>query len=418
MSAAAEERPLRVFVIAGEASGDRLGAALARGLRAVRSGPVELLGVGGPALAAEGLESLFDIDEIAVMGLAEVAPRLRAILRRIRETTEAAAAAAPDIVVSIDAPDFGLRVAKAARPRLGAKTLFAHYVAPSVWAWRPGRAKKYAARLDHLLALLPFEPPYFEREGLSCDFVGHPIVERAFSEEARRQAGAALRAELGVAEAAPLLAVAPGSRRGEVARLAPVFKEAVAALLAQRPDLAERGLQLIVPMAEARVSQLRAAPEPWPAPVHLIDPTGLPFETAEARKTAVFAAADAALAASGTVALEFAAARTPAVIGYSVSPITAFIVRRLLRIETGTLTNLVSETRAVPEFFQENCAPEPIAAALSALLPARGRESPERAAQIAAAEATMAALGEGGAPPSQRAALSLLRALEQRRASR
>ena len=403
--------PLRVFILAGEPSGDRLGAALIRGLRAESDHPIELTGVGGAALAAEGLNSLFDIEEIAVMGIAEVLPRLRAILRRIDQTADTVIAAAPDLVVTVDAPDFGLRVARKARPRLQGRTVFAHYVAPSVWAWRPGRAKKYAACLDHLLALLPFEPPYFHAHGLSCDFVGHPIVEKALGAEARAQAGAGLRAELGVAPETPLLAVLPGSRGGEVKRLSPVFKAGIRRLLELRPDLKERGLRLALPMAEHRVEQILSDPEPWPAPIHPIDPRGLPFAEAEARKFAAFAAADAALAASGTVSLELAAARTPMVIGYKLNPLSALIGRMLIKVDTATLVNLISESRAVPEFLQEYCTPQVLAESLSALLPAEGVRSPERAAQAAAAEATMKALGEGDAPPSRRAARSVLQAL-------
>ncbi|MEO1329589.1 MAG: lipid-A-disaccharide synthase, partial [Pseudomonadota bacterium] len=219
------EPPLQVFLIAGEASGDRLGAALMRGLRAelIDAGPegvggAAFHGVGGAAMAAEGLQSLFPISEIAVMGLAEVLPRLPTILKRIRETTEAVIASRPDVVVTIDAPDFGLRVSRRAGAALGDATTFVHYVAPSVWAWRPKRAEKMARSTDHLLALLPFEPPYFHRVGLSCDFVGHPIVEASAGVDPDDRS---IRAEIGVAPDAPLIIALPGSRRGEVERLAP-----------------------------------------------------------------------------------------------------------------------------------------------------------------------------------------------------
>ena len=410
--------PLSVFLIAGEASGDRLGAALIRGLRRSAGRPLELSGVGGAAMRAEGLQSLFDIEDIAVMGVAEVLPRLRTILSRIDQTAAKVVEARPDIVVSIDAPDFGLRVAKKARAACARggdrRPLFAHYVAPSVWAWRPGRAKKYAARLDHLLALLPFEPPYFQAEGLSCDFVGHPIVEKSGTRDNRLQAAAAFRRELEIPAEAPLLALLPGSRRGEVARLLPVFREAVEVLTTIRPDLAERGLRLVLPLAENRAEEILADPGEWPVTAHFLDPRGLPFEQAESRKFAAFAAADAALAASGTVSLELAAMRSPMVVAYKVNPITAFLVRRLLKVDTATLVNLVTETRAVPEFIQEKCRPEDVASALSPLLPAPGEPSFEREAQLAAAEGTMRALGEGAAAPSERAAQSILEAFARR----
>lgn len=423
-----EGEPLRVFLIAGEPSGDRLGAALIRGLGAESARPLALMGIGGAAMRAEGLESRFDIEEIAVMGIAEVLPRLRAILARISQTADAVVDAAPDIVVSIDAPDFGLRVVKKARPILRARAaeaglaagaslaapLFVHYVAPSVWAWRPGRAKKYAARLDHLLALLPFEPPYFEAEGLSCEFVGHPIVEKSGTRESRAADAARFRRDLEIPPEAPLLALLPGSRSGEVKRLLPVFRDTVATLVSRRPDLLDRGLRLVMPLAEHRAEAILADPGEWPVRTHFLDPRGMAFEAAEARKFAAFAASDAALAASGTVSLELAAARTPMVIAYKVSPLTAFIVRRLLRIDTATLVNLVSETRAVPEFLQENCRPDLMAESLSDLLPGVGAPSYQREAQLAAQETTMRALGEGAAPPSQRAARSVLEAVGRR----
>ncbi|MEM9726134.1 MAG: lipid-A-disaccharide synthase [Pseudomonadota bacterium] len=421
------ERPLRVFMIAGEPSGDRLGAALIRGLRAEADQPLHLSGVGGAAMAAEGLQSLFELDEITVMGVAEVLPRLRRILARIAEVAAAIVAQSPDLVVSIDAPDFGLRVAKAARARFpdgAARPLFAHYVAPSVWAWRPGRARKYAARLDHLLALLPFEPPYFHAHGLSCDFVGHPIVESMGDAAARAEAAAGFRAAHGIRPETPLLAALPGSRRGETSRLAPVFKAAIAELLRLRPDLVRRGLRVVAPLAEGRAAELLADPEPWPASPVFIDPRGRAFAEAEAAKRAALAAADAALAASGTVSLELAAACAPMVIAYRVAPATAFIVRRLVQIESATLVNLLrpgSEPGApgrerlgpppVPEFFQERCQPNLLAEALSELFPQEGRRSPARAAQLEAAGAALAQLGAGQAPPSRRAARSLLEAL-------
>ena len=308
------ERPLRAFLVAGEASGDRLGAALMRGLRTELGGAVAFSGVGGAAMAAEGLESLFPIADIAVMGVAEVAPKLRTILRRIRETTEAALAAQPDVMITIDAPDFGLRVAERARRR-GAQALRVHYVAPSVWAWRPGRARKMAKRTDHLLALLPFEPPFFRREGLSCDFVGHPIVETVADIDVKDRS---LRSELGIAANAPLLIALPGSRRGEIERLAGPFGDTLSLLLARRPNL-----RVIVPLAEQVADLARERVADWPGAPVALDPRGLDFHAAERRKLRAMAAADVALAASGTVSLELAAMRTPMAIAYRASPLTA-----------------------------------------------------------------------------------------------
>ena len=208
--------PARLFIVAGEPSGDLLGGALIAGLRQLCGDGLTLDGVGGPAMAAEGLASRFPMEELSVMGLAEVLPRLPNLLRRIRETGDAAAAMAPDALVTIDSPDFSLRVARRAR-RLRPGLRVIHYVAPSVWAWRPGRAAKMARVVDHVLALLPFEPPYMQAAGMTCDFVGHPV---AAEPQATPAEVAALRAELGVAPGQRLLVAPAGiaARRGHPPR--------------------------------------------------------------------------------------------------------------------------------------------------------------------------------------------------------
>lgn len=403
----ARARPLRFAMLAGEPSGDRLGAALMTALRAEAGRPVEFVGVGGPAMEAaggeHGFESLFPIADIAVMGFTEVAGRLRQILKRMNEATEALAAAQADAVITIDAPSFGLRVVKKMRRKLEQPPLFVHYVAPSVWAWRPGRAKKLAKTVDHLLALLPFEPPYFHAEGLSCDFVGHPIVERVASMDL--DAAPSLRAAHGIAADAPLAVALLGSRPSEVERLAEPFGEAMRLLSATRP-----GLVVISPLAETVADLAQAKLADWPVRTIPLDPRETDFATSERRKFKAYAQADVALAASGTVSLELGSVRTPMVIGYRVSAISAAIARRLLKVDTATLVNLVSETRAVPEFIQENCRPELIASALEGLF---DPISAARVAQMRAAEETMLALGEGGEAPSRRAARSVLTALER-----
>ena len=352
-------------------------------------------------MAAEGLASRFPMQELSVMGLAEVLPRLPNLMRRIRETGDAAAAMAPDALVTIDSPDFSLRVAKRARSRRPELRTI-HYVAPSVWAWRPGRAAKMARVVDHVLALLPFEPPYMEAAGMTCDFVGHPVV-------AERQAtpaeAAALRAELGIGAAQRMLVLLPGSRMGEVTRLGPVFAEVVRQLRAADP-----GLAVVLPAAGAVVEALGALLPPdadgWPK---LIDPRGRPAAEAEARKRAAFAAADAALAASGTVSLELAAAGTPMVIAYDANPLTGWLVRRMALIDTATLVNLVTDTRAVPEYFLGDCTAEKIAPAVARLL-----DDPDAAAaQREAGARTMELLGRGGEPPGLRAARSVLAAISR-----
>ena len=221
---------MRVFIIAGEPSGDRLGGALMAGLKTLRP-EVSFSGIGGPEMEAQGLTSQFPMNELSVMGVMEILPGLRRLLRRIDETAQAVIAARPDVLITIDSPDFCLRVAKRAKAKIPLRTV--HYVAPSVWAWRPKRAKKMARMIDHVLALLPFEPPYMEAEGMECDFVGHPVAGEPV---AGPQDIAAFRAAHDLGEA-PLLTVLPGSRGGEVTRHAPIFGQALRPILAEHPDL-------------------------------------------------------------------------------------------------------------------------------------------------------------------------------------
>lgn len=374
---------MKVFILAGEASGDRLGAALMAGLKTLSD--VEFIGVGGPLMQGEGLSSLFAMDELSVMGLVEVLPRYRHLKRRIRQTGEAAIAARPDVMITIDSPDFSLRVAKLVKARSAIRTV--HYVAPTVWAWRPGRAQKMARVIDHVLALFPFEPPLMQAAGMACDFVGHPVVAEPVADAA---AQAAFRARHGLGDA-PVLLVLPGSRRGEVARLAPVFGRALASVLAARPDL-----RLVVPTTANVTDAVRALAADWPQVPLILGP--------EDDKRAAFAVACGALAASGTVSLELAAARTPMVIAYDVHRLTRAIMQRMMLIDTVTLVNLVSETRAVPECIGADCTPACIAPKLLDML-----DNPQ--AQLPAMETTMARLGKGGEAPGLRAARAVLRGI-------
>jgi lipid-A-disaccharide synthase len=390
-------KPPHLFLIAGEPSGDLLGAALIRGLRCLCGPSLRLEGVGGTAMSGLGFQSRFPMEELSVMGLSEVLPRLPNLLRRIRETADAVVRAKPDALVTIDSPDFCIRVARRARkflPHL--RTI--HYVAPSVWAWRPGRARKMARSVDHVLALLPFEPPYMRAAGMTCDFVGHPVTETPLIPTAEV---VALRERLGIAPGRKVLVVLPGSRASEVNRLAPIFARVVERLRPRHPDLA-----VVIPAIDHLADAVAAH---FPAERQDISPVILTAsdsgpQAADRRKQTVFRMADAALAASGTVSLELAAQQAPMVIAYGANPVTAAIVRRIVRLDTVTLVNLVSDTRAVPEFLLENCTAERIEPAVARLL-----EDPEAAgAQRAAADRTMDLLGRGGDPPGLRAARSVL----------
>lgn len=381
---------MRVFLIAGEPSGDRLGGALMAGLRQLRP-DISFDGVGGPLMQAQGLESRFPMDELSVMGLAEVLPRFFQLKRRIAETARAAIDTRPDVLITIDSPDFCLRVAKlvkAATPDI--RTV--HYVAPSVWAWRPGRADKMAKVIDHVLALLPFEPPYMERAGMACDFVGHPVVTepRATADDV-----AGLHAELGLGDAPVLLAL-PGSRRGEVDRLAPVFGAALERFFADAS-----GMRVLVPTVDHLADHVTQLVSGWPGDPVVLDSRRFDPDTAAAHKRAAFAAAELALAASGTVSLELAAAATPMVIAYRLNWLTQKIAERMVTIDTVTLVNLVSDTRVVPECLGPDCTPASIALQL-----ARVRSDPS--AQQAAMDLTMERLGRGGEMPGLRAARAVL----------
>ncbi|MFN3846162.1 MAG: lipid-A-disaccharide synthase [Paracoccaceae bacterium] len=369
---------MTLFLIAGEPSGDRLGAALMAGLASLSPG-VRFVGVGGPLMQAEGLDSLFPMEELSVMGLVEVLPKYFALKRLIAQTAAAALASDAAALITIDSPDFCLRVAglvKGARPDL--PTI--HYVAPSVWAWRPGRAAKMARVIDHVLALLPFEPPYMTAAGMSCDFVGHPVVAEPLATPEERTA---------LLGDGPLILTLPGSRRGEVSRLAPVLGQVLAQVKATHPTA-----RVALPTVRGVADLVRDLTADWPIAPQIIEVADL--------KRAAFAAADVAIAASGTVSLELAANDCPMVIAYDMHPATLWLMRRAALIDTVTLVNLVSETRVVPEFIGNRCRADLIAPEVLRLLSEQG------ASQVEAMRLTMERLGRGGPPPGLRAAQSVL----------
>ncbi len=385
------------FLIAGEPSGDSLGANLMAGLKKISETEVEFVGVGGPLMEAEGLKSLFPMSDLSVMGLVEVLPKIPVLLRRVRQAADAVIARKPKALITIDSPDFTLRVAgrvKQALPDL--KTI--HYVAPSVWGWRPERSQKMARCIDHVLALLPFEPPYMERAGMTCDFVGHPAVA---AEQATNVQKETLRKDLGLGDAR-VVTLLPGSRVGEIKRMAPVLGAVVLKLSLEEPDL-----QFVLPAAGAVIGPLRAAVSAWAVQPIILDPSGMRSEDAEMRKRTAFAISDLAVATSGTVSLELAAAGCPMVIAYQANWMTTRMVKRLALIDTANLINIVTETRVIPEFLFENCRAELIAPAVLDLL----RNPDARRQQVQACDATMELLGRGQADAGTRAAKSVLRAI-------
>lgn len=389
----ADDRKLRVALLAGEPSGDVLGASLMRALRSETDGRVEFIGTGGALMEAEGLHSLFPIADMAIMGFVELLPRARFLLRRIDQAAKFILAESPDVVVTIDSPGYTRRVMQRALIR---SFPIVHYVAPTVWAWRPGRARRLARLCNHLLTLLPFEPPYFEVVGLPTTFVGHPAVETLAtarrSEAEADQAGRGFRQRHGITADTRLLALMPGSRKGEVNKLLPVFTEVLARLKAQGQQL-----HLLIPTVETVADIVRAAAATLPFPVTVLD-------TAPERYAAMLAA-DAALAASGTATLELGLAGTPTVLAYRVNPINAAIMRRFIRISYVGLVNILQQREIMPEFLQENCTAEKIAPALLALLV----DPVARQRQIDGCAAVAAQLGaDDPVPPAHRAARAVL----------
>src|SRR5215831_14134783 len=385
--------PLSLMLVCGEPSGDQLGAQLMAGLRAIGGDDVCITGVGGPAMASHGLQSLFPLSDTAVMGLREVVPKIPVILRRVREAADFALATQPDAIVLIDSPDFTHRIAQRLK-RIDPGFPTVNYVVPQVWASRSYRARKMARYFDLVLTLLPFEATFFDRYGLEAKFVGHPAIERA----TQMSGGAELRRRLSVAADAKLLAVLPGSRTNEIRFILPVFRDAVT-LLARQVS----GLISVIPTVPHVAPRVRAETVNWPTPVHVLE--------SESDKFAAFDAADAALAASGTVTTELALARTPMVVAYRVGPITYALARPLFRLPHFTLVNLLLGRRAVPEFLQGRAKPETLALEVQRLLTDAGAA----ALQVADLEIAAHALGEGGEAPSLRAARAVIEFARGRR---
>jgi lipid-A-disaccharide synthase len=387
------DKPLYLMLVCGEPSGDQLGGQLMTALKIVAGDSLRIEGVGGRMMAAQGLKSLYPVKDTAVMGLREVVPRIPLILRRVREVCDFAIATKPDAVVVIDAPDFTHRIARRLK-RLAPQIPTIDYVAPQVWASRQYRAKAMARNFDLLLALLPFEPPFFEKFGLRTQFVGHPVIERA----KLMTGGPELRARLGIAPDAPVLCVLPGSRSSEIRFILPVFKAAVGEIAKRVP-----GLVTLLPTVPHVAARVHAATADWPAPVHVIE--------GETDKYAAFKAANVALAASGTVTTELALARTPMVVAYRVGGLTYTLAQILFRFKYFALVNLLLDREAVPELLQDKATPAALADAVMPLLTDKAA-----AAKQAADLADVAkALGEGGEAPSLRAARAILDFLQVRR---
>jgi lipid-A-disaccharide synthase len=371
----------KIFLIATEESGDRLGSALMKVLRQRLGDAVQFVGVGGRTMARQGLNSLFPIEELSIVGFAAVVQQLPKILRLIRETADAVTRVAPDVLVIIDSPDFTHRVARRVRARNPAIPIV-DYVSPSVWAWRPGRARAMLNYVDHVLGLLPFEPEEYRKlRGPPCSYVGHPLIEqlpslRPNAEEQKRRDGEP-----------PVLLVLPGSRRSEIRHHLEVFGATLGRLQADG-----RSFELMLPTMPHLETTVRQGVANWPVKPQIV--------VGETERRGAFRIARAALAKSGTVTLELALSGIPMVTAYRVGAVEAFILRRAIRVPSVILANLVIGRDVIPEFLQENCTPEKLAQALSEVL----TESPLRRQQVEAFAQLDAIMSTGNKPPSVLAA--------------
>jgi lipid-A-disaccharide synthase len=377
-----------IYLVAGEHSGDVLGARLMLALRAARP-DLQFAGIGGPRMTAAGLHSLFPMHELAVMGLLEVLPRLRRLRRRLGEAVADVKARRPDVLVTIDSPGFTLRLLKqlsrAGIPRV-------HYVAPQVWAWHEERVKTFPGLWERLLCLLPFEVEFFAARGLPSRFVGHPVLESG----ADQGDAARFRAAHGLSADARIVVLMPGSRRNEVPRLLPVFGDMLSLLA---PDVP--GLVPVVPVAAAVADTVRHAAARWRVPPVIV--------TELQDKHDAYAAAAAALTKSGTSTLELALAGVPMAVTYRVNPVTAAIARRMLRVQYVAMVNLLAGREVVPELLQQDCTPPTLEAMMRRLI----EDTAFAATQRAAFGAVMASLAPAHGRPSAAAAAEVLDVLAE-----
>jgi lipid-A-disaccharide synthase len=384
----------KIFLIATEESGDRLGSALMKVLRQRLGNDVRFEGIGGSTMAAEGLQSLFPIEALSIIGFAAIPKKLPMILRRLAEATDAVLKAAPDILVIIDSPDFTHRVARRVRRR-APNIPIVDYVSPSVWAWRPGRARAMRGYVDHVLGLLPFEPEVHRQlGGPPCTYVGHPLIEqiaslRPSAEERVRRDGKP-----------PVLLVLPGSRRSEIRHHMAIFGAALGLL--QKHGVA---FELILPTMPHLEQAIAVALKDWPVQPRVV--------VGEADKRAAFRIAHAALAKSGTSTLELAIAGVPMVAAYKGGNVEAWIARRVIRSASVILANLVVGENVVPEYIQQDCTPEKLAPALRDVL----ADTPMRQRQVEAFSRLDTIMATGKASPSVGAADIVLRLLRDARSS-
>ena len=367
-----------VFVVAGEPSGDQLGAGLMAALSSTNNNRIRFTGIGGEEMVSQGFTSLFPMAELSVMGLVEVVPRIPLLLRRIKQTADSINRLQPAAIVTIDSPGFNFRMVR----KLGKTNVpIIHYVAPTVWAWRPKRAKEMARMFDHLMVLLPFERKYFEKEGLACTFVGHPAAKHKDSHSGER-----FRVKYCLS-GSTILGVFPGSRISEIQRMLPVFTDTVRLLQGSIPNL-----HILITIVSGTKNIIEKYIHNFSVPVTLVEN--------RMEKRAAFQACNIALATSGTITTELAAVGTPMVVGYKMAPVTMAIARRVVKIPHITLINLLLGKEVVPEFIQGCCTPMALAEALRTLI----SDPRARSLQLERLKDGIHLLGGNGIDPAERAA--------------
>ena len=386
---------MKIFIIAGEDSGDKLGSAIIDGLREVTDVPPKFVGIGGNGMISRGLESIFPMSELSVMGFVEIASKYKSLKKRLNQTISSILDEKPDILLTIDAPEFCFRVAKQVK-LLNKNIAVAHYVAPTVWAWRPNRAKKISSFVDQILALFPFEPRYFHDVGVRCDFVGHPIVSETLADE---ESVTEFKKAYSLTDE-PVILCLPGSRKSEIDRLMPVFGETLEKFSNALPNA-----RFILPSTPDVYEYSKKFLDCMPKDIIFLTPEKFGVEKYLEFKKASFKLSQLALAASGTVSLELAANNTPMVIGYDMNFLSRKIIGLMLKIDTVNLVNLVTGNRNIPECIGSNFNSEKLFLEMV-------RVYSNNLNQIKDFKTTMDLLGINKEPPNVRAANSLLNLYE------
>lgn len=379
-----------VYIIAGEASGDLLGAKLIKALRAKDKNYIEFIGIGGEHMIGQGLKSLFPMSELSIMGWAEIIPHIPHLLKRIRQTVEDIKKNKPDIVITIDSPGFNFRVAKELQES-GIKLV--HYVAPTVWAYKPERAQKVANLFDHILLLLPFEPPYFNEVGIANTFIGHPIIE----ENIDKADGVEFRQHNNIPTNAPLLCLLPGSRNTEIKKLFPIFKKTIA-LLKKKHQM----LHVVIPTIQPMHQKISEFAKTLPAKAIVVSSSKDKYDA--------YRASNVALVKSGTASLELAMAKVPMVITYKVGAISAWMAKKMITVQYANLINLIHNKLVIPELLQSDCTPKQLANAVEELLKDKKRQKN----QCKEIETALEKLGtKEKLMPSEKAALTILQIMQK-----